>query len=1082
MAQVAATGKFVDAAALRALEGKPSDSSVGNWNWLRRRANSNTSNAQSPAVHKDKKDSIPPPPSAQDLSPNDRPIVIGISLPEGDLVGRTVSPHTATLETPMDMFVPRPAQTAQTVQTIQPSGLQQVAFPATLSPEQIKSVWSPDTDEGSPYSARASTSRATSSVYSHYYSNNPNNPNNPNSSNSHKDVSPPVPSLPSAYRDVLGLGLSSTTAAAPPPPALKKLHKDTLLDDYDDADTPITLFEEDGSPVSYRRISRLARANTNATTATRKTRRSLAPTIDTTHSGWWDHVQTPFNEQAAASFAAFTPTSKVSPLTPGSATSPLAREYIPAVPAVPVVPAVPTLAVPAPKSTSPAPALSATPASFDSAPSLAPSASTPALPSPTEWWKTAEEKRSRSASPPLSTSKPALGISTAVANAHAYPSAGQASPTVASSSRAAPVQRLTTPRLTPGHTPGHTPSEAPPPPYEPPSKPEMAVRYRAVFPPGHPLRGNFPPSPGPMSPGLAHTMTSQGAIYMADVPLTPAGARSAAAAAGMPFPDRPSGALLPGTTIVASRAAAKVERTRRRHEKEDAAGRRADNFWRGRGCMPTRGGLFGRNQNGRESRKRRRLICLTAFGSIALVITLIVVLVTVLKHKTSSSPKTAYSFWLNTTDFPPIPTGVTAVGTENTQNKNGCVAPSTLWSCSLPKEQQAANAPYASDAPSFFLDIQFDNSAAKRWDVADGAIPTPSPSFTGTVSSTASTQQFDASFTPSPSPPTFQEMWFLGNTTDDIVSDRKAGEPTPFYITFLSSVNGTTAGPNEVTRRGVDGKRAESSEASSDAPSSTSTSASAKKTTSSKTSTAATTNAKSSTSTSKTAAATTTAPVVATTTTAPTISGTAADGFPSPSVQPDGTGAPAVMHPQPVQQPLRLYDRGLDTEHYGFYAYFDKTIYVQSIDPSSSTGLASDASGGSKEVDANHVVTWLQTRFLVQIWTRMQNTTLLLSPKTALALTPANATQPGTFPYPITVTEDLHGGDFSRKGVYARLMSTKQEILLTNSSGIVDNLSFGGALVNHGTNPTFGGSDGGSGGCKCVWNNFIGLNGNVIGS
>src|SRR3569833_3041601 len=65
-----------------------------------------------------------------------------------------------------------------------------------------------------------------------------------------------------------------------------------------------------------------------------------------------------------------------------------------------------------------------------------------------------------------------------------------------------------------------------------------------------------------------------------------------------------------------------------------------------------------------------------------------------------------------------------------------------------------------------------------------------------------STQSYDTGFTPKPDPPPFHEYWFLGNTTDGIVSSRKAGEPTPFYITFLPSLNSTPAGPNLVQRRG----------------------------------------------------------------------------------------------------------------------------------------------------------------------------------------------------------------------------------------------------------------------------------------
>ncbi|KAL1891860.1 hypothetical protein Sste5346_007404 [Sporothrix stenoceras] len=974
--------KFVDAAALLALEGKPSESSVGNWHWRRRRANSNGNSSQniktsSPAVDHE-----------QDLSPNDRPIVIGISLPEDDLIGRTVSPQTATLETPIN--IPMYLGKSST----QNSQLHQVS---TLSPQApMHSVWSPDTEEGSPRSAGASATRAVSSIYSQF-----------TGQSATAQQAPPIPSLPSAYRDALGVGIVQPNATSS---GQNPRHDSLLLreaDDFDN-DTPITLFEEDGSPASYNRLSRPRGRHA----------RSMANTIDTTRSGWWDHVQTPFTEQGQLPFSAKTS----SPLTPSSAKTPLSATslharavVIPAVPALPPANTVP----PAQRA-----ATSTTPIS-------------PLVTPEEEWWKrsTVDQKKDHSAQ----NQKPTLGISTSVANSHYY-RATERSPTVASSSRSvapAATQRVVTPRLTPriveisekgtaapltgrsvlsdrGDRGRLTPSDAPPP-YEPPSRPEMTVRYRAVFPPGHPLRENFPPSPGPVSPSLAHTMTSQGGIHMSDVPLTPAGMRSAAAANGTPLPTRPSGALLPGTAMVASDAAAKVERSRHRHEKEDAAARRAGGMWRGRGCLPN-SGCFGR-KGGRESRRRHRLICMGVIGGLVLIISLVTALVVTLSKK-HAPPIQKSSIWLNITGFPPIPTGVTTViGTDNAVDKPGCVSPTSLWSCTLPKEQQAANGKFSGDEPSFFIDIQFDNSTKKLWDVPAGTIPTPILSATGkaaTATATASTQQFDAGFTPQPAPPSFQEMWFLGNTTDGIVSNNKAGEPTPFYITFLSTTNSTTPGPNAVLDRR-------------DA------------------------------------------------------TPTAADGFPQPSLNADGTGAPAVMHPLPIQQPLRLYDRGLPTEHFGFYTYFSKTIYVQSITPDGSP-LASDANGGSLEVDANHIVTWLQTRFLVQIWTRMENTTQLLGTQgTGTGTgTGSNSTQPGTFPYPISLTEDLHGGDFLEKGVFARGINGLQQIQLANASTIVDNLSFGGTLLNHGTNPTFGGSDGGTGGCQCVWNNFLGVNGNTI--
>lgn len=164
---------------------------------------------------------------------------------------------------------------------------------------------------------------------------------------------------------------------------------------------------------------------------------------------------------------------------------------------------------------------------------------------------------------------------------------------------------------------------------------------------------------------------------------------------------------------------------------------------------------------------------------------------------------------------------------------------------------------------------------------------------------------------------------------------------------------------------------------------------------------------------------------------------------------------------------MRLYDRGLATEHYGFYSYFTKTIYVKSI--TAGTTSADDEDGGTLESEANYIVTYMQTRFLVQIWTRADNTTTQLLGTSGSEHT--NYTQPGTFPYPITFTEDLHGGDFSTKGNFARVVEDSR-IVSSNASLIIADLTYNGTLINHSDNPTFGGSDGGTGGCKCVWSNY----------
>jgi hypothetical protein len=74
-------------------------------------------------------------------------------------------------------------------------------------------------------------------------------------------------------------------------------------------------------------------------------------------------------------------------------------------------------------------------------------------------------------------------------------------------------------------------------------------------------------------------------------------------------------------------------------------------------------------------------------------------------------------------------------------------------------------------------------------------------------------------------------------------------------------------------------------------------------------------------------------------------------------VQDDAAVIPAMMR----NQPLRLFNRGQDTEHWGFQVYFDKTAYF--------TGENTTIKEAKKE-DATTMVAWKGTRFSVKIYTK----------------------------------------------------------------------------------------------------------------
>jgi hypothetical protein len=916
--------KFVDAAALKALEGEPNSASVGSWNWLKR-SRTTKANGKTGRV-----------PTAQDLSPNDRPIVIGIAMPEQDLANRQISPQTAVLETPLDLpsFLKKTPQ-----QTKIPTN------PSPLTPLQQKSVWSPDTP--STMSPFGSPERA-SSVYSSITT---------FSAASNSNV-PPVPEVPASYK--------------------KKKHQRLVSieieNDDDEGDSPCTLFEEDGISTSPRKSSKAKAPAKSPDSAGGRSQ------------GWWDHVTTPFSAESK------------SPLTPKQSTPKRSKTS-----------------------------------------------------SPTEeWWKNADEKKPIASSKPSGRPSPSPPPIVRVPTPKRTPSPYLERPSSASGSSSRSVPERVQTRAEKARVPAEvneTPTESPPP-YSPPNK-QTAVRFRAVFPPGHPLTAQYPPSPGPISPGIAGTMTSQGAISMTSIPLTPPPRTVTPGSSHLPLPSRAVGTFLPQEhSYSASGHSNRVERERRRHEKEEVMARKLGGFWRGRGCMPLNG-CYGRT--GREGRKRRRAILGIVGGVIATIILIVVLAVTLSRRGPPAKPFD--DMWLNLTNFPPIPTGVvTFVGPDNPASVSGCTQPSTLWSCALPKEQHELVAPYNPTQPTVIMQIQWDNSTRELWNVPNGNPPVPgsgasSPegdaaqvggvfkdplttrdgvdgqTRSGIIARAAALvrgRQADTRFSPKPTPPSFREMFFLGNTTDGIVSKEKAGEPTPFYISIIKSVN-ATVGPNAIGKRQVSGLN-------------------------------------------------------------PNITGGSLINLPLPDLEADGSGAPAQLLPNPIQQPLRLYDRGLPTEHYGFYTYFKRTIYLRSVtvlnNSKTDDPVPLDEDGGSRETEAKFLVTWAQTRMLVQIWTRSGNTTKLLANGSKGGINGTDGVtliRPGTMPYPVTVTTDTHGGDPDQKFAWHYQVDDRQRIVTTSPKLLANDIGFAGTWVNRRSDrdESFGGFDGGSGGCRCEWVNFL---------
>ncbi|KAF7942857.1 uncharacterized protein EAE97_006311 [Botrytis byssoidea] len=594
----------------------------------------------------------------------------------------------------------------------------------------------------------------------------------------------------------------------------------------------------------------------------------------------------------------------------------------------------------------------------------------------------------------------------------------------------------------------------PPPPYT--ESPKKVRKYRAFFPSSQesapaPAQAQapkpamikasaaastlqYPASPGPISPESERKMAPQASIQLSEVPLSPARGRTNQSTA-YPGPARQTTPTILVMTEeyleqmvdkAALKAAKKSESKRQRNEKEDSMASKLGGLFKK--CIPKNG------RQGPEGRKRRRWYCCGTIALIVLIITIVALAVTLTrKPKHVVMP----SQWLNLTGFPPIYAGLSTVAAPvNIVTNTGCVFPATQWSCALPKEQQASVALNLPNQPNFFLEIQWDNSSAANATFANvtGNKNLPTRSLVGNPVSAGRfirdlvlRARQTITFNPSPSPPSYAEEAFLGDTTDGIVSSNKAGESTPFYISFLSTTNTTLPNYSRV-------KRADSNN------------------------------------------------------TDPDLFPNITTGIPAPSLNPDGTAAPANLLPYPIQQPIRLYDRGLPTEHYGFYTYFNRTIFLKSLsllnDTNTSNGeVPDDQNGGALEGEANFRCTWGETRFLVQMWTRMNGTARLNNATSSTGASTVIAgqdfSQPGSFPYPITITTDRHGGNPAKKLLYCYSMNDREGIIAT--SGVVngENRAFGGKIINpapsvflNTSDSSLGGFDGGTGGCSCAWSNF----------
>tara|TARA_R110002003_G_scaffold126_7_gene11485 strand:- start:640 stop:2889 length:2250 start_codon:yes stop_codon:yes gene_type:complete len=418
------------------------------------------------------------------------------------------------------------------------------------------------------------------------------------------------------------------------------------------------------------------------------------------------------------------------------------------------------------------------------------------------------------------------------------------------------------------------------------------------------------------------------------------------------------------------------------------------------------------NQDGKKKKKKRGwcfwgcCCCLIFLVILAIIIPLTVVLTKKRNETPSSTPgnqpdSEGNSGWLNLPNYPPIPTGVSTISQpEAVEEESGCVSPTTLWSCALPKELQDSVKPNKPDQPNFRIQITYDNSTPASPTTKRAANPVSAGAFIR-----SHLLRLRALPSPSPAPPSDADMTFLGKTTDGNVAPFD-GEDTPLFITFQD--------PKKTASRFL--KRAGTNDP-----------------------------------TNITAV------------------------IPPPMLDSDGTAAAANLLPLPSVQPLRLYNRGKDNEHYGFYTYFDRSIFLKQINGTNRGGNPADVDGGSPKAAANLRCTYSETRFLVQIWTRSQSSKPLLQGSSQTG--PDSTKRPGTFPYPVTVTLDRHGGNAAKKNLYCYEMESDGTIQNKDSKKYFqfEDRGFGGVLVNgtQGRPTVTGPIDGGTGGCRCQWQNWL---------
>ena len=151
-----------------------------------------------------------------------------------------------------------------------------------------------------------------------------------------------------------------------------------------------------------------------------------------------------------------------------------------------------------------------------------------------------------------------------------------------------------------------------------------------------------------------------------------------------------------------------------------------------------------------------------------------------------------------------------------------------------------------------------------------------------------------------------------------------------------------------------------------------------------------------------------------------------------------------MLPPALMNQPLRLFNRGRDNEHYGFHVYFDKTIQFANNTSSGDGPLGARDTGGVSAAESQYRIRWVNTRFMVAIFTSKGGGRKVQTASAAEA------------DYPVDIWEDRADGLQGRDGRVIMALPLNKDGVPGRPTGIVE---------KHGI-----GTD--RRGCFCHWSNF----------